>query len=71
MSEVERFACKRAKGVIEHWNGESGYREAARIAGPNEADRLLAEHIAQRMGMTPHDEEVRNYVAGVRFQKGF
>lgn len=60
----------RARQIIE-LDGDDGYRSAANIVGPDEADKLLADLVARNMGTTPDNEEVRTFVAEVRVRKGF
>lgn len=69
MNTIERYARKRACKIIEDW-GTAGYREAAAVVGPDEAEELLVEHVAREEGTTSYDKEVRSYVAGIRAWKG-
>lgn len=60
----------RAREIID-MDGEDGYRSAANLVGPDEADKLLAGLVARNMETTPDDVEVRRFVAAVRARKGF
>jgi len=68
MSDVER-----ARKIIE-LDGADGYRSAADIVGPDEADKLLAERGRTNMrneGYMPKNGEVEAIVAETRKRKGF
>lgn len=61
----------RGHGRSSSSTGGDGYRTAANIVGPDEADKLLADLVARNMRTVPDDKRVRNVVAEVRNQKGF
>ena len=63
-------AVVRARKIID-LDGEDGYRSAANIVGPDQADELLANLVARNMGTMPDNEEVREFVLGVRVRKCF